>query len=60
MVNPNGHSLTTFTHGCLSSIDIAYDGVLVVLMATGIWQGITVDSWMRGIFVGKNEDFNEV
>ncbi len=59
MVNPNKDSLATFVHGCSTSIDIGYDGVLVALLSNSVWRGVTVESWMRGMFMGRNDDFNQ-
>ncbi|KAK0224257.1 hypothetical protein IW262DRAFT_1295892 [Armillaria fumosa] len=55
---PTTKSLWSFVHGCFQTIDIGYDGVLASLLANGSWRGITVDSYLQGIFMGDVTSFN--
>ncbi len=55
---PTTKSLWSFVHGCFQTVDIGYDGVLASLLANGSWRGITVDSYLQGIFMGDVTSFN--
>ncbi|PBK71944.1 hypothetical protein ARMSODRAFT_973484 [Armillaria solidipes] len=59
--NSKEQSLWSFVHECFASADIGYDRVLVTLLANGVWDNITLDAYLHGIFMsGGDSNFSAI
>ncbi|PBK81055.1 hypothetical protein ARMGADRAFT_1091602 [Armillaria gallica] len=56
---PSGSKLLySFVHACWSGADIGFDGRLVQILATGRWEGITIDAYFDTIFNVEHTQYN--
>ncbi len=56
---PSGSKLLySFVHACWSGADIGFDGRLVQILATGRWEGVTIDAYFDTIFNVEHTQYN--